>query len=50
MEIFLIKNGDISVVADKIISLADLRKLKNKKNKEDAKSVLLAEAALLWKM
>ena len=43
------KNGDISVVADKIINLSALKKLKNKKSKEDAKSGLLMEAALLWK-
>jgi len=43
------KNGDISVVADKIINLVALKKLKNKKSKEDAKSGLLMEAALLWK-
>ena len=43
------KNGDISVVADKIINISALKKLKNKKSKEDAKSGLLMEAALLWK-
>jgi DNA polymerase III subunit alpha len=43
------KNYDISVVAEKIISLTSLKKLKNKKSKEDAKSTLLAGAAPLWK-
>jgi DNA polymerase III alpha subunit len=43
------KNGDISVVADKIINIASLKKIRNKKNKEDARSGLLMEAAPLWK-
>jgi DNA polymerase III alpha subunit len=43
------KNGDISVVAEKIISLTTLKKFKNKKSKEDAKSILLVGAAPLWK-
>ncbi|MHB1347560.1 MAG: DNA polymerase III subunit alpha [Candidatus Humimicrobiaceae bacterium] len=44
------KSGDISIVADKIINLAALKKLESKKSKEDAKSGLLAEAGLLWKV
>ncbi|MHB1254240.1 MAG: OB-fold nucleic acid binding domain-containing protein [Candidatus Humimicrobiaceae bacterium] len=44
------KNGDISVVADKIINIASLKKIRNKKNKEDARSGLLMEAAPLWKI
>jgi DNA polymerase III subunit alpha len=43
------KNFDISMVAEKIISLVSLKKFKNKKNKEDAKSTLLAGAVPLWK-
>jgi len=43
------RNGDISVVAEKIISLTALKKFKNKKSKEDEKSMLLAGAAPLWK-
>ena len=43
------KNGDISVVAEKIINLTALKQFKNKKSKEDAKSRLLAGAAPLWK-
>ncbi len=44
------KNGDISVVADKIINIASLKKIRNKKNKEDARLELLMEAAPLWKI
>ncbi|MHB1335052.1 MAG: DNA polymerase III subunit alpha [Candidatus Humimicrobiaceae bacterium] len=43
------KNGDISVVADKIVNLGALKKLKNKRSKEAAKSGLLVEAGLSWK-
>jgi len=43
------KNGDITVVAQKIMSLAALKKIKNKKIKEYEKSMILAEVAPLWK-
>ena len=43
------KNGDISVVAEKIISLTALKKFKNKKGKEDEQSMLLAGVSALWK-
>lgn len=43
------KNGDISTVAEKIISLSALKKSKNQKNREDARSNLLVKTAPLWK-
>ncbi|MCE5330434.1 DNA polymerase III subunit alpha [bacterium] len=43
------KNGNISVIADKIISLSALKKTKIQNNKDHIKSGLAAKAALLWK-
>ncbi len=44
------KNGDISMVADKIISLSTLKNTKSQKNKDYTRSGLAVKASLLWKI
>ena len=42
------KNGAVSIIADKIINLADLKKIKNIRKKEEIKSCLLAKTTVTW--